>query len=129
MVSTGGPKSIGPGARWGCPGGLGWFRAGGDTHKVGTQSGSDRQSWSTIGTRGVLCTIWAHGLQRFLHSLLSVRNRGLGRLRGLATHRGVGAGEALGAGSLILISLEDFPMAFLVFFWGVRLAASFRLPV
>jgi hypothetical protein len=51
MVSTGGPKSIGPGARWGCPGGLGWFRAGGDTHKVGTQSGSDRQSWSTIGTR------------------------------------------------------------------------------
>jgi hypothetical protein len=30
--------------------------------------------------------------------------------------RGVGAGEALGMGSLILIPLEDFPMAFLVFF-------------
>jgi hypothetical protein len=35
----------------------------------------------------------------------------------------------LGAGSLILIPLEDFPVAFLVFFWGVRLVAAFRLPV
>jgi hypothetical protein len=30
---------------------------------------------------------------------------------------------------LILIPLEDFPVAFLVFFWGVRLAAAFHLPV
>jgi hypothetical protein len=27
MVSTGGPKPIGPGARWGYPGGLSWFRS------------------------------------------------------------------------------------------------------
>jgi hypothetical protein len=32
-------------------------------------------------------------------------------------------------GSLILIPLEDFPTAFLVFIWGVRLAAAFYLPV
>jgi hypothetical protein len=32
---------------------------------------------------------------------------------------GVRAGEALGAGSLILIALEDFHVAFLVFFWGI----------
>jgi hypothetical protein len=35
----------------------------------------------------------------------------------------------LGVGSLILIPLEDFPTAFLVFIWGVRLAAAFYLPV
>jgi hypothetical protein len=38
---------------------------------------------------------------------------------------GVGAGVALGMGSLILIPLEDFPMTFLSFFQGVRLAAAF----
>jgi hypothetical protein len=41
---------------------------------------------------------------------------------------GIGAGENLGAGSLILIPLEDFPMAFLAFFWGVKLAVAFCLP-
>jgi hypothetical protein len=29
---------------------------------------------------------------------------------------------------LILIPLEDFLVAFLAFFWGVRLAVAFRLP-
>jgi hypothetical protein len=30
-------------------------------------------------------------------------------------------------GSLILIPLEDFPVAFLAFFYGVRLVVAFRL--
>jgi hypothetical protein len=34
----------------------------------------------------------------------------------------------LGVGSLILIPLEDFPAAFLAFFWGVGLAVAFCLP-
>jgi hypothetical protein len=34
----------------------------------------------------------------------------------------------MGAGSLILIPPEDFPITFLVFFWGVRLAVAFCLP-
>jgi hypothetical protein len=54
MVATDGPKSIAPGARWGCPGELGWFRAGGGTYRVGTQSGSGRRSRSTTGTMGVV---------------------------------------------------------------------------
>jgi hypothetical protein len=41
---------------------------------------------------------------------------------------GVRAGEALEVGSLILILLEDFPVAFLAFFWGVGLVAAFHLP-
>jgi hypothetical protein len=36
--------------------------------------------------------------------------------------------RALGVGSLILIRPEDFPMAFLVFFYGVGLEDAFRLP-
>jgi hypothetical protein len=88
MVATGGPKSIGLGARWGCPGGLGWFQAGGGTRRVGTRSSSSRRSQSTTGTRGVLCAVWAHGFQRFLCSLLCARSRGLGHLRGLTTQRG-----------------------------------------
>jgi hypothetical protein len=35
----------------------------------------------------------------------------------------------LGVISLILIPLDDFPMTFLAFFWGVRLAATFHLSV
>jgi hypothetical protein len=34
---------------------------------------------------------------------------------------------ALGTDSLILIPLEDFPVAFLALFWGVGLAVAFRL--
>jgi hypothetical protein len=33
----------------------------------------------------------------------------------------------LGMGSLILIQLEDLPIAFLAFFWVIRLAVAFRL--
>jgi hypothetical protein len=33
----------------------------------------------------------------------------------------------LGVGSLILIPLEDLPVAFLAFFWGVGLTVAFRL--
>jgi hypothetical protein len=41
---------------------------------------------------------------------------------------GVRAGEALGVDLLILILLEDFPMTFLFFFWGVGLVVTFHLP-
>jgi hypothetical protein len=35
----------------------------------------------------------------------------------------------LGAGSLIFMPLEDLPVTFLVFFWGVRVAVAFHLPI
>jgi hypothetical protein len=35
--------------------------------------------------------------------------------------------DSLGIGSLIVILLEDFSVAFLAFFWGVRLTVAFRL--